>query len=49
MRVASLSPYQTKHINRFGHYVLDLSQPLVPLPFARPIRTQSQAQAAAPV
>jgi hypothetical protein len=37
--LASLSPYQTEHINRFGNYVLDLSQPPAPLPFALPIRT----------
>jgi TnpA family transposase len=46
--LAGLSPYQTEHINRFGSYVLDLSQPPAPLPFALPIRTRS-AQATAPV
>ena len=46
MRVARLSPCQTEHIN---DYVLDLSQPPAPLPFALPIRTQSLAQATAPV
>jgi len=36
--------------DRFGNYVLDLSQPLAPLPFALPIQTRSSAQAtAAPV
>jgi hypothetical protein len=49
MRVAGLSPCQTEHINRFGNYVLDLSQPPAPLPFALPIRIRSSAQAAAPV
>src|SRR4051812_44699829 len=28
--LAGLSPYQTEHINRFGSYVLDLSQPPAP-------------------
>ena len=46
--LAGLSPYQTEHINRFGSYVLDLSQPPAPLPFALPIRSRS-AQATAPV
>ena len=45
--LAGLSPYQTEHINRFGHYVLDLSQPPPPLPFA--ILTQSQAPVQAAV
>ena len=47
--LAGLSPYQTEHINRFGNYVLDLSQPPAPLPFALLTRTGSSAQATAPV
>ena len=47
--LAGLSPYQTEHINRFGNYILDLSQLPAPLPFALQTRTQSLAQAAAPV
>jgi TnpA family transposase len=34
--LSGLSPYLTEHINRFGDYVLDLSQPPDPLPFAIP-------------
>lgn len=34
--LAGLSPYLTEHINRFGDYVLDLSKPPEPLPFAIP-------------
>ena len=29
--LASLSPYQTEHINRFGNYNLDTSQEVMPL------------------
>jgi hypothetical protein len=39
--LAALSPYQIEHINRFGKYVLDLSQKPVPLPFALPVRTRT--------
>lgn len=46
--LASLSPYQTEHINRFGNYVLDLSQPPAPLPFVLPIRSKPNRSAAAP-
>jgi TnpA family transposase len=47
--IASLSPYQTEHINRFGNYVLDLSQPPEPLPFALPVRTKPRSPAASAV
>ena len=49
--LASLSPYQTEHVNRFGDYVLDLSQPPAPLPFALPGRSKipRQPSPAAPV
>jgi TnpA family transposase len=35
--LAAISPYQTEHINRFGHYILDLNRSPNPLPF--PIQT----------
>ena len=35
--LAGLCPYPTEHINRFGSYVLDLTQPPEPLPFAIPL------------
>jgi Tn3 transposase DDE domain len=36
--IATLSPYQTEHINRFGNYV-----PVpAPLPFALPQRQQAR-------
>ena len=44
-----LDPYHTEHINRFGNYALDLSQPPAPLPFALLTRTGSSAPATAPV
>jgi hypothetical protein len=31
--VARISPYMTKHIRRFGEYVLDLEQPIEPIVF----------------
>lgn len=36
--VAELSPYQTEHINRFGHYALNFSRTpaSVPLDFRKP-------------
>ena len=36
--LATLSPYQTEHINRFGNYVLDMSIPPAPLPFTLPTK-----------
>jgi hypothetical protein len=49
--LAGLSPYQTEHVNRFGDYVLDLSQPPAPLPFALPAwrRTQRRTMPSADV
>ena len=44
--LAGLSPYQTEHINRFGDYVLDLSTPPAPLPFALPTRSRPSRQGA---
>ncbi|MBV9621914.1 MAG: Tn3 family transposase [Gammaproteobacteria bacterium] len=46
--LADLSPYQTEHINRFGDYVLDLSQPPAPLPFAPPMQSPLAHRATAP-
>jgi TnpA family transposase len=46
--LTGLSPYQTEHINRFGNYLLDLSQPPEPLPFAIPIRNRGPGQASSP-
>ena len=43
-RLATLSPYQTEHINRFGDYVLDMSKPPAPLPFTLPQRQQAAYQ-----
>jgi TnpA family transposase len=43
--LATLSPYQTEHINRFGDYVLDLSTPPAPLPFSLPERRAAQRSA----
>ncbi len=46
--LAGLSPYLTEHINRFGDYVLDLSQPPEPLPCAvPPLRALRAPQASA--
>ena len=45
--LACLSPYQTEHINRFGDYVLDLSQPPAPLPFAVPAQSPPARQTTA--
>lgn len=42
--LATLSPYQTEHINRFGDYVLDMSKPPAPLPFILPQRQQAACQ-----
>ena len=38
--IATLSPYQTEHINRFGDYVLDMSMPPAP-PQHRQTRRQT--------
>jgi TnpA family transposase len=45
--LATLSPYQTEHINRFGNYVLDLSSPPASLPFTLPVRQPRRRQTAA--
>lgn len=37
--LASLSPYQTEHINRFGNYVLDFAR--VPMPLPTEVRSAS--------
>ena len=42
--LATLSPYQTEYINRFGNYVLDMSMPPAPLPFTLPQRRQARRQ-----
>ena len=42
--IATLSPYQTEHINRFGDYVLDMSLVPPPLPFTLPQRQQARRQ-----
>jgi hypothetical protein len=42
--IATLSPYQTEHINRFGDYVLDMSMPPAPLPFTPPQHRQTRRQ-----
>ena len=42
--IATLSPYQTEHINRFGDYVLDMSMPPAPLPFTPPQYRQTRRQ-----
>ena len=46
--LAALSPYQTEHINRFGNYMLDLSQPPAPLPFTLPVRSRPPRQDVSP-
>jgi TnpA family transposase len=42
--LATLSPYQTEHINRFGDYALDLSMPPAPLTFTLPSRKRTSRQ-----
>jgi hypothetical protein len=37
--LASLSPYQTEHINRFGNYILDFAR--VPMPLPTEVRSVS--------
>ena len=44
--LAGTSPYLNEHLNRFGSYVLDLSTPPAPLPFALPIRPQASCRGA---
>ncbi len=44
--LAGTSPYLNEHLNRFGSYVLDLSTPPAPLPFALPIRPQASRRSA---
>jgi hypothetical protein len=41
--VAELSPYQTEHINRFGHYALNFSRtPVAPsLDFRKPPQSET--------
>ena len=41
--VAELSPYQTEHINRFGHYALNFSRTLATpsLDFRKPPRSET--------
>ena len=38
--LAAISPYHTEHINRFGHYALDLDRSPIPLPFSIPAMTE---------
>lgn len=38
--LAAISPYHTEHINRFGHYALDLDRSPIPLPFSIPAATE---------
>ena len=38
--LAAISPYHTEHINRFGHYALDLDRSPIPLPFFIPATTE---------
>ena len=45
--LAGTSPYLNEHLNRFGSYVLDLSTPPAPLPFALPTRPQASRRSAA--
>ena len=47
--LASLSPYQTEHINRFGDYLLDMSTTPQPLPFTLPQRQQKAYQTIADI
>jgi TnpA family transposase len=46
--LAGTSPYLNEHLNRFGSYVLDLSTPPAPLPFALPTRPQASHRSATP-
>jgi Tn3 transposase DDE domain len=42
--VAALSPYIRHHINRFGHYQLDLAQPSPPIEYELPIPTKKRQE-----
>ncbi len=42
--VAALSPYIRNHINRFGHYQLDLAQQSPPLEYDLPIPTKKRQE-----
>ncbi len=42
--VAALSPYIRHHINRFGHYQLDLAQHSPPIEYDLPIPTKKQQE-----
>ena len=42
--IATLSPYQTEHINRFGNYNLDLQRPVTELNYQLPISISAQIQ-----
>ena len=42
--VAALSPYIRHHINRFGHYELDLTQQSPPLEYDLPIPTKKRQE-----
>jgi hypothetical protein len=48
--LAGTSPYLNEHLNRFGSYELDLSQPPAPMPFDLPVyaRPPSPAPASNP-
>jgi Tn3 transposase DDE domain len=41
--LAELSPYQTEHINRFGHYSLNFSRTpeVAPLDFRKPLQSET--------
>lgn len=42
--VAALSPYIRHHINRFGHYQLDLAQHSPPIEYGLPIPTKKRQE-----
>jgi len=42
--VAALSPYIRHHINRFGHYQLDLTQHSPPIEYDLPIPTKKRQE-----
>jgi Tn3 transposase DDE domain len=42
--VAALSPYIRHHINRFGHYELDLTQHSPPIEYDLPIPTKKRQE-----
>jgi TnpA family transposase len=45
--LAALTPYQTEHINRFGHYAVNVSRTPDPLPrdFRKPVGIEEKGQA----